>query len=80
MHIRADVFAALRDGRSSAVSFTAENRKSQRASRKVSPESSIVVANYLLLIVTPGRVSVRNGVSGNPAPLYMLTTGLLAQP
>jgi len=33
----------------------------------------------LLLIVTPGQSSVRNGVVGNPTPLYRLQTGLSAQ-
>jgi len=33
----------------------------------------------LALTVTPGKSSVRNGVSGRPAPLYMLHTGLSAQ-
>ena len=36
--------------------------------------------HHLLLMVTPAKSSVRNGVSGSPAPLNMLTIGLLAQP
>ena len=36
--------------------------------------------HYLLFTVTPGQSSVRNGVSGSPAWLYILTTGLSAQP
>ncbi|MDB5385618.1 MAG: hypothetical protein JWM11_1264 [Planctomycetaceae bacterium] len=35
---------------------------------------------YLLLIVTPGKSSVRNGVRGKPAWLNILTTGFVAQP
>ena len=35
---------------------------------------------YLLLMVTPGKSSVRNGVRGKPAPLKRLTTGLSAHP
>ncbi len=34
---------------------------------------------YCLSTVTPGQTSVRNGVSGNPAPLNILHTGLSAQ-
>lgn len=34
---------------------------------------------YLLSMVTPGQSSVRKGVSGRPAALYMLQTGLSAQ-
>jgi hypothetical protein len=34
---------------------------------------------YFASIVTPGKSSVRNGVSGRPAAEYMLHTGLSAQ-
>lgn len=35
---------------------------------------------YFASTVTPGKSSVRNGVSGSPAALNMLTTGLSAHP
>ena len=42
--------------------------------------ATISAGAYLLFAVTPGQSSVRNGVSGSPAPLKTFTTGLSAQP